>query len=77
MPITTTSDEDFKNLKVGDLVWKKKYTQSNAATFQSAKLNPRYVGPFTVVKKAIHLVYSLKAGTGKAVGNWHVNDFKS
>lgn len=66
-----------QEFKVGDLVWKKNYTQSNAATYQSAKLNPRYVGPFTVVKKASHLVYSLKDGKGKAVGNWHVNDLKT
>lgn len=61
---------------VRDLVWKRNFTQSNAANFFSAKLTPPFVGPFTIVKKLSPNVYTLADGKGKPIGNWHVSDLK-
>ena len=45
---------------VGDKVWVKTHFKSNEAGFFSAKLAPRFEGPFEVVQKISPLVYRLK-----------------
>lgn len=62
--------------KVEDLVWKRNFAQSDAAHFFSAKLTPKYVGPFVIASKVSPTVYSLRNQQGKLVGNWHVSDLK-
>lgn len=65
-----------EEFKVNELVWKRNFAQSDATKHFSAKLTPRFVGPFTVVKKISPLVYELKNSQGKNAGNWHVSDLK-
>lgn len=60
----------------GAMVWKRNFTQSDASKFYSAKLAPRFVGPFVIQRKISPLVYALVDMKGKAVGNWHVSDLK-
>lgn len=62
--------------KVGDTVLKKNFPQSDATNHFSAKLAPRYVGPYIVAEKISPSVYSLKDLDGKNIGNWHVQDIK-
>lgn len=62
--------------QVGDIVLKKNFQQSNAANYFSAKLAPRFVGPYMVAKKVSPLVYTLAEMNGRQIGNWHVADFK-
>lgn len=65
-----------QSFNVGDLVMKKNYVQSNAATYFAAKLTPVYVGPFKIIKKLSELVYSLEDLKGKSAGNWHTSELK-
>lgn len=65
-----------QEFKEDSLVWKKNFTQSDAANYYSAKLTPRYVGPYRVVKKVSPLIYALEDMQGKAIGNWHITDLK-
>lgn len=57
-------------------VWKRNFAQSNAATFTSSKLTPRFVGPYRISKKKSPLTYELKDLQGKSAGTWHVSDLK-
>ncbi|KAG5871690.1 hypothetical protein JTB14_026970 [Gonioctena quinquepunctata] len=50
--------------KVGDKVWRKGHFQSKAAQYFSAKLAPRFIGPFTVHKKVSPWAYELLDGKG-------------
>lgn len=60
----------------GQLVWKKNFVQSDASRFVSAKLTPRFVGPYKVAKKISSVIYTLEDQNGKSLGNWHVSDLK-
>lgn len=62
--------------KVGDVVLKRNFTQSDAANYFSAKLAPRYVGPYVIAEQISPLVYTLADMNGKKIGRWHVTDFK-
>lgn len=62
--------------RVGDVVLKRNYPQSDATKHFSAKLAPKYVGPFIVTEEVSPLVYTLADMKGKRIGNWHVADFK-
>lgn len=83
--LSTSHQRNIKNYNLrrrpqefqeGTLVWKRNYTQSDASKFYSAKLAPRFVGPFVIQKKISSLVYALVDLKGKAIGNWHVSDLK-
>lgn len=62
--------------RVNDRVWKKNFVQSDAVRAISAKLSPKFIGPYTVSKKISPLVYQLKDEEGRTIGNWHVSDLK-
>lgn len=62
--------------RVGQTVYKKNYVQSKASENFSAKLAPKYIGPFTVAKRLSPLVFELVNQQGKSIGYWHVNDLK-
>lgn len=64
------------DLKVEELVWKRNFPQSCAADSFSAKLAPRFCGPYVVTKKISSLVYQLSEVHGKIIGNWHISDLK-
>lgn len=65
-----------QEFKVNELVLKKNFAQSDAAAYFSAKLTPRFIGPFKIAKRVSNVVYSLEDLQGKSVGNWHVADLK-
>lgn len=62
--------------KVGDVVLKRNFVQSDAAKYFAAKLAPRYVGPYVIVEELSPLIYTLADMDGKRIGHWHVADFK-
>jgi RNase H-like domain found in reverse transcriptase/Reverse transcriptase (RNA-dependent DNA polymerase)/Integrase zinc binding domain/Integrase core domain len=61
---------------LGDRVWKKNFQLSDASKNFSAKLAPRFAGPFTVSKKVSPVTYHLKDDDGRPSGVWHVSDLK-
>jgi hypothetical protein len=61
---------------VGGQVWKRNFALSNAAANFTAKLAPKFNGPYTVKKKVSPLVYELMDAAGKSIGRWHVKDMK-
>lgn len=61
--------------RVGDRVWKKNLTLSNAAEGYNAKLAPKFI-PCTVTKVLSNLVYQLSDSSGKDLGNWHIKNLK-
>jgi len=63
-------------LRVGDKVWRRNYSQSDASRFYSAKLAPKFLGPFEVFKVLGNNGYVLKNDKGKIDGPWHVSDLK-
>lgn len=65
-----------QQFRVNSLVWKKNFVQSDAANFVSAKLTPRFIGPFVVKQQISPLIYQLQNLEGKVIGNWHVEDLK-
>jgi len=46
--------------EIGDKVWLKTHYKSNLASYFSAKLAPKFEGPFQVVAKINPVVYKLK-----------------
>lgn len=61
---------------VGQRVWKKNKSLSNAANYFSAKLAPEFVGPFIIHKRTGTCTYELKDSNGVSKGVWHVQDLK-
>lgn len=62
--------------QVGDRVWHKNHILSNASQYFTAKLAPKFVGPFVVSKKVSPWAYELKDLDGKPGGLWNVRDLK-
>jgi hypothetical protein len=60
----------------GQQVWKRNFPQSDAPTNFSAKLAPKFSGPYVIRKKISPTVYQLSDGTDKDIGRWHVVDLK-
>lgn len=67
-------DEQFF---VNQLVWRRNYVLSDAAKYFTAKLAPKYVGPFLIAKRLSPWTYELKDSSDKYQGVWHVKDLKS
>lgn len=61
----------------GQQVWKRNFPQSDAPTNFSAKLAPKFTGPYTVRKKISPTVYQLNDENDKDIGRWHVVDLKA
>jgi transposase InsO family protein len=64
---------DFKQ---GDLVWKRNYVLSDATRNFTAKLAPKYVGPFTIKRKLSPWTYELMNDNNTSLGTWHIKDLK-
>lgn len=62
---------------VNQLVWRRNQVLSDAAKYFSAKLAPKYVGPFLVSKRVSPWTYELQGEDGKYQGVWHAKDLKS
>lgn len=63
-------------LNVGDLVLMKCRTLSSKLKNVSAKLNPRYVGPYKVTKVLSPTVYEISDLSLKRIGKYHIQDLK-
>lgn len=61
---------------IGEKVWKLNHVLSSAAQGVSAKLAPRYIGPFTVSRKCGSNTYELTNDKGKSEGPIHVQELK-
>ena len=61
----------------GDLVFRRNFTKSSAVDKISAKLNPRFVGPFKVRTILASDQYELEDLNGKATGRWSALHLKS
>ena len=61
---------------VGQRVWKRNYVLSDAAKHFSAKLAPKYVGPFVVSRVLSSWTYELSDELGRSAGVWHAKDLK-
>ncbi|XP_046677325.1 uncharacterized protein LOC124365392 [Homalodisca vitripennis] len=53
--------------RINSLVWKKNFTQSDAVNFISAKLTPRFVGPYVICTK------DFSFGLQSTRSSWKVN----
>lgn len=62
---------------VNQLVWRRNQVLSDAAKYFTAKLAPKYVGPFVIVKRVSPWTYELQGNDGKYAGVWHVKDLKA
>lgn len=62
---------------VGQKVWRRNYAISRAVNDFSAKLAPKYLGPFIVHKKVSPWTYVLIDKTGDLRGTWHAKDLKA
>lgn len=62
--------------KVGQRVYRRNCSKSDKAQYYSRKLAPKFIGPFTIVKKVGRRGYLLQSSTGKKDGPWHINDLK-
>lgn len=62
--------------KVGDTVWRKNFPQSSKVDYIAAKLQPKFIGPFTIAKVFSQTQYELKSLTGKSAGRWHISHLK-
>lgn len=65
----------YKEFNVDDVVWRKNYTISNAGTYFSSKLAPKFI-KCKVVNKLSPLVYMLKDPKGN-INKWHIKDIKT
>ena len=62
---------------IGDLVWKKKFTLSDAGNYYTAKLGGKFEGPFKISKKCGYCTYELETLENKPLkGRWHTQDLK-
>lgn len=62
-----------KEFELGDVVWRRNFVLSDASKYFTAKLAPKYVGPFRIIKKLSRLVYKLDDGSDVT---WHIKDLK-
>lgn len=61
----------------GQRVWKRNYAQADAANYKSAKLFPKFIGPFFIKRKLSPVTYILQGEDGRSVGGtWHTTDLK-
>lgn len=65
-----------QDFQVGQAVYKRNFVLSNASNKFTAKLAPKFIGPFLIKKKLSPLVYELESNNKKSLGHWHVADLK-
>lgn len=61
---------------VGDQVWRRDHVLSDASRYFTAKLAPKFSGPYTVSKKISPWTYQLKDSYGTDKGIYNVKDLK-
>lgn len=63
-------------LSIDQLVWRKNFPLSSAVDHVSAKLCPKYLGPFRVSKVLSPSQYELQSMKGKPAGRWSLQHIK-
>ncbi|KAJ8957459.1 hypothetical protein NQ314_006554 [Rhamnusium bicolor] len=61
---------------VGQRVWRRNYVLSDAARYFTAKLAPKFVGPFIIHRRVSPWTYELRDPDGTLRGVWNVKDLK-
>lgn len=61
---------------VGEKVWKREHVLSSAPNYFTAKLAPKFSGPYTIYKRVSPWTYHLRDDNGQDRGVWHVKDLK-
>ncbi|KAG8240309.1 hypothetical protein J437_LFUL018721 [Ladona fulva] len=61
---------------IGALVWRRNHTLSDASKARTAKLEPKFIGPFKIAKRTSSTVYELETLRGKTAGAVHVEDLR-
>lgn len=61
---------------VGSLVWRKNFDKSSSIDFKTAKLLPRWVGPFKVKARLSDSQVNLEDLKGSDCGRWHVQHLR-
>ena len=64
------------DLAVGEMVWRRSKLISDAAKQMTAKLSPKYLGPFRIKRRVGYCTYELEDDNGVSKGKWHVQDLK-
>jgi len=54
----------------GDVVWRRNFAQSSAIDYTTAKLQPKFVGPYVIEKVLGQHQYQLKSMSNKDAGRW-------
>lgn len=62
--------------QVGQTVYRRNFVQSSAVKHFTAKLAPKFIGPFKVKRKVGYRAYLLEDENGKSDGPWHIGDLK-
>lgn len=62
--------------EIGQEVWHRNHVLSDASKYFSAKLAPRYTGPFVIYRKVSPWTYELRDPQGRHGGTWNVKDLK-
>lgn len=62
--------------RLGQKVWRKNYSHSDAANYFTNKLAAKYVGPLIIQEVVSPWTYKLADLQGKFVGVWHAKDLK-
>lgn len=61
---------------IGQQVYRRNFVLSDASKYYTAKLAPKFIGPFIVHKRLSPWVYELRDMDGNAKGVWSVKDLK-
>lgn len=62
---------------MGQLVWKRNFALSDASKNITAKLLPKFMGPFKIIRIVSPWSYELEDNHHKSVGVWNAKDLKS
>lgn len=63
--------------QLGEVVWKREHPLSSRGRAFSAKLAPRYTGPFTIQRIASPVIVDLRDTDGRVYKHVHVRDLKN
>lgn len=62
--------------QVGESVWRRNFVLSDASRHFTAKLAPKYIGPYLITRQVSPVIMELEDQNGREAGRWHVVDLK-